>query len=168
VTHQTAGRTPATDADEPGVGLEGLTDDVLPALIARLRASRLGEIEVRTTDWRVRLRRDPKAGTRVASTVAPAADGARVEIANGSVARSTAVGYFTPAPELVVGRSVQAGDLLGTVDVLGISQEVTAPADGVIAEVLAEDGQAVEYGQALAGIDALELELAPEDGEDMG
>ena len=32
----------------------------------------------------------------------------------------------------------------------------------------AEDGQAVEYGQALAGIDALELELAPEDGEDMG
>ena len=168
MTHETAGRPPATDVDEPGAGLEALTEEVLPALLARLRASRLGELEVRTADWRVRLRRDPRAGTRAASTAAPAADGAHAELADGSVARSTAVGYFTPAPDLVVGRSVQAGDLLGTVDVLGISQEVTAPADGVIAEVLAEDGQAVEYGQALAEIDSLELELAADDGEDMG
>ena len=168
MTHETAGRPPASDADEPGAGLEGLTEEVLPALIARLRASRLGELEVRTADWRVRLRRDPSARTRAASTPAPAVDSARAAMADGSVARSTAVGYFMPAPDLVVGRPVQAGDLLGTVDVLGISQEVTAPADGVIAEVLAEDGQAVEYGQALAEIDPLEPELAAEGGEDMG
>ena len=38
-----------------------------------------------------------------------------------------------PGRDLVVGASVQAGDLLGTIDVLGISQEVTAPEDGIIA-----------------------------------
>ena len=65
------------------------------------------------------------------------------------------------APELAVGASVQAGDLLGTIDVLGISQEVSAPSDGIVARVLAEDGQAVEYGQALAEIDPLEVDVDP-------
>ena len=83
----------------------------------------------------------------------------------GSVARSSAVGYFTPAPDLVVGRSVQAGDLLGSIDVLGIAQEVTAPEEGIVAAVLAEEGQAVEYGQVLAEIDPLELGLPPDRDE---
>ncbi len=86
----------------------------------------------------------------------PSEDGAS-DVALGSVVTSTAVGYFIPAPELVVGASVQAGDLLGSIDVLGIAQEVAAPADGIVSRVLAEDGQAVEYGQALAEIDSLEV-----------
>lgn len=167
MTDENARRTPAPDADEPVTGLEGLTEAVLPALIARLRASRLGELEVRSGDWRVRLRRDPRAGARPAAADAPASDPVRPEAADGGVVRSTAVGYFTPAQDLVVGTSVQAGDLLGTVDMLGISQEVTASQDGLIASVLAEDGQAVEYGQALAQIDALELEFTVGDAEDM-
>jgi biotin carboxyl carrier protein len=165
VTYENAGSPPATDADESGPGLEAVTEEVLPALIARLRSSRLGELEVRTGDWRVRLRRDPGAGSRAPATTAPSTHEAEPEAANGSVARSTAVGYFVPARDLVVGASVQAGDLLGTIDVLGVSQEVTAPSDGVIASVLADDGQAVEYGQALAEIDALEPIVAEvEDG----
>ena len=66
-------------------------------------------------------------------------------------------GSLMPAPDLVVGHSVQSGDLLGSIDMLGIVQEVTAPEEGIIAAVLAEDGQAVEYGQALAEIDPLDL-----------
>ena len=156
MTDERAGGIPASDAHEPVGGLEGLTEEVLPALIARLRASRLGELEVRTSDWRVRLRRDTDAGVRASAEAASSTEATLDEPANGSVARSTAVGYFTPAHELAVGGSVQAGDLLGTVDVLGIGQEVTAPTDGIIARVLAEDGQAVEYGQVLAEIDPLE------------
>ncbi len=149
------------------MGLQALTDEVLPTLIARLRSSRLGELEIRTGDWRVRLRRDSRVGARAETKDAPAADAAQPEVVNGSVARSTAVGYFTPGRDLVVGTPVQSGDLLGTIDVLGIAQEVIAPSDGVIASVLAEEGQAVEYGQALAEIDSLEFDLAAEDGEDM-
>ena len=167
MTVERAGGTPASDADEPVGGFEGLTDEVLPALIARLRASRLGELEVRTRAWRVRLRRDPDAGVRASAEAASSVEGTHNEPANGSVARSTAVGYFTPGRDLVVGASVQAGDLLGTIDVLGISQEVTAPEDGIVAAVLAEDGQAVEYGQALAEIDPLEIDLGGRDGEDL-
>ena len=167
MTDETAGRTPATRRDEAMSGLEGLTDDVLPALVARLRASRLGELEVRTTDWRIRLRRDPKAPARAGTPAHEAVAGEDQPELNGSVARSTAVGYFTPTRDLVVGQAVQAGDALGVIDVLGVGQEVIAPEGGIIANVLAEDGQAVEYGQALAEIDAMELELTAEGGEDL-
>ena len=148
--------------EDPPEGLEALTEEVLPALIARLRASRLGELEIRSGDWRVRLRRDPAATARTRSAAHSATDEVEPGEIGGSVARSPAVGYFSPAPELVVGASVQSGDLLGLIDVLGITQEVTAPAEGVVSEVLVEDGQAVEFGQSLVTIDPMELEVQVE------
>jgi len=160
VTDETPGRNPANPGEGTADGLEALTEEILPALIARLRASRLGELEVRTDGWRVRLRRDGSVAARTAAGGAAGGSDPEAELA-GSVARSPAVGYFKPAPNLVVGRSVQASDLIGSIDVLGIVQEVTAPEAGIIAAVLAEDGQAVEYGQVLADIDPLEIE---EDG----
>ena len=156
MSDETTGRTPAS-ADGPGHELEALTDEVLPALIARLRASRLGELEVRTGEWRIRLRRDLSVRPRGAGSAGAGFEENGPDDLSGSVARSSAVGYFMPSADLVVGRSVQAGDLLGSIDVLGIAQEVTAPQEGIVAAVLAEAGQAVEYGQVLAEIDPLEL-----------
>jgi len=160
VTDQATGATPADASEEPRQGLDTLTDEVLPALIARLRSSRLGELEIRTAGWHVRLRRDGSAAPSSAATAGQVlAGGDGVAELNGGIARSPAVGYFTPAPGLAMGQSVSAGDLLGNIDVLGISQEVIAPSSGIVSRVLAEDGQAVEYGQPLAEIDPLELDL---------
>ena len=66
------------------------------------------------------------------------------------------------------GMSVTAGDTLGSVDVLGIAQEVTAPVGGIVSAVLAEAGQAVEYGQVLVEIDPLadDLGRAEDDAAD--
>lgn len=153
------GRDPVNEGGLAPSGLEALCEDVLPALIARLRASRLGELEVRSGGWRVRLRRDPEAVARASTSARVAEDDGVADAAAGSVARSPGVGYFSPAAELTVGASVQAGEVLGLIDVLGIAQEVLAPSDGIVAAVLAEDGQAVEYGQALAEIDSLEIDL---------
>jgi biotin carboxyl carrier protein len=140
----------------PADGLASLADDVLPALIARLRASRLGELEVRTAGWRVRLRRDVDAERLRAGTGAGAELHGSGPDVDAGAARSPAVGYFSPAASLAVGQAVQAGDSLGSVDVLGIVQDVTAPIGGIIGRVLAESGQAVEYGQTLAHVDALD------------
>lgn len=164
MSDEPVGRAPANAGEVRPSRLEDVTGEVLPALIARLRASRLGELEVRSGGWRIRLRRDPSAAVRATAHAGKAADEPGPEDVVGSVARSPAVGYFSPMPELAVGASVQAGDLLGLVDVLGIEQEVVAPDDGVIARVLAEDGQAVEYGQALAEIDPMPIGL--DDGDD--
>jgi biotin carboxyl carrier protein len=80
-------------------------------------------------------------------------------------ARAPAVGYFAPLEGMSPGHQVRAGDLLGHVDVLGVRQEVVAPIDGVVVRVLAEAGQAVEYGEDLVRVDALGSRPAPDGDE---
>lgn len=72
-----------------------------------------------------------------------------------AVATSPAVGRFRPAGDVPTGSRVRAGDRLGTVDVLGVAQEVNAPADGIVMAILAEADQAVEYGQPLVELERM-------------
>ena len=149
-------------SDEPGsfkgaAPFDKVIADVIPALAARLRSSGLGELEVRTADWRVRLRRDAPAAVS-APRSAPARPGLHIRSAaqastrgadQPGVARSPAVGYFVPASSSEVGRSVRSGDFLGHVEMLGIQHDVAAPIDGVVIRAIASSGEAVEYGQPL-------------------
>ena len=160
--------------------IDRLADDLLPALIAKLGATGLWELEVREGDWRVRLRRPADAAASSTTTtrsrrrdrssgdgVGERPDGGRgrapsplegMTARDGSrhVATSPAVGIYRPRPDLGAGTRVRSGDRLGAVDMLGVAQEVTAPADGIIGASLAEAGDAVEYGQQL-----LVIEFAP-------
>jgi biotin carboxyl carrier protein len=195
---------PAVDGTEPErseaeraaahATIDRLTVELLPALIAKLGATGLGELEVREGGWRVRLRRpgqgsgaaaprDRRPGERERAARSGAGPGgphlpagltavgpgreardglvvrdghARREGPDGSlrddgriVATSPAVGVFQPRPDARAGTKVRAGDRLGSVDMLGVPQEVVAPADGVVGASLIEPGDAVEYGQEL-------------------
>ena len=174
-------------------GIAKLADDLLPALIAKLGSTNLGELEVREGDWQVRLRRPygvgPGEGRRSGdrpSRSQPGHEGhghgrAAVESHRGSkdssssngtgasraaggwsggsggsgsgarsgVATSPAVGIFQPGARAASGTKVRAGDSLGTVNVIGVPQDVLAPADGIVGATLVEAGTAVEYGQEL-------------------
>ena len=156
-----------------------LADDLLPALVAKLAASGLGEIEVREGGWKARLRMSAPAdeGRRVASRAADAhtvhaSARSAVGLARpeererrlrpepevpdepGRVAaKSPAVGIYQPRRDLAVGMRVRAGDKIGSVNVLGVGQDVVAPVEGVIGSSLAEAGEAVEYGQELVRIE---------------
>jgi biotin carboxyl carrier protein len=68
-------------------------------------------------------------------------------------AMSPGVGYFTARDGLAAGTAVRSGDVLGHIDVLGVRVEVVAPAEGIVARLLADAGEAVEYGQALVRLD---------------
>jgi acetyl-CoA carboxylase biotin carboxyl carrier protein len=72
-----------------------------------------------------------------------------------AVATSPAVGRFRPARDVPAGTRVRAGDRLATVDVLGVPQDVAAPADGVVMATLVEPDDAVEYGQPLIEIERM-------------
>ncbi len=195
--------------------IERLAEDLVPALIAKLSASGLGEMEIAEEAWTIRIRRPgdtahghgrrvtdkpsrsqpghaghghapgsfeghrsaregkPAAGHASANGAAPpAAFGAEAgspaghrpaDAGNGStdgrsephrvVATSPAVGVFQPRADLSAGSRVRNGDRLGAVDMLGILQEVVAPADGILGASLVEAGQAVEYGQELIVIE---------------
>jgi biotin carboxyl carrier protein len=191
--------------------IERLAEDLVPALIAKLSASGLGEIEVGEDAWTVRVRRPDDGapghsrraadrasrsqpghaghghapasfeGHRSARETKPAAGTAALS-SNGSsattveaasaghrgsdgdphriIATSPAVGVFQPRAEITPGTRVRNGDRLGAVDMLGIPQEVVAPADGILGASLVEAGQAVEYGQHLI---IIELSARPTD-----
>jgi biotin carboxyl carrier protein len=164
--------------------IDRLSDGLLPALIAKLGATGLGELEIREGDWHVRLRRPADAavaagasggrskrrdragdgsadradvrGERPAGRGPSPLEGTTSRDASRHVATSPAVGIYRPRTDLGAGTRIRAGDRLGAVDMLGVAQEVVAPADGIIGASLAEAGDAVEYGQQL-----LVIEFAP-------
>jgi biotin carboxyl carrier protein len=173
------GRQARGDAERAAdhAAIDRLTGELLPALIAKLGATGLGELEVREGAWRVRLRRPagataprdrrasdrpgtdrsaergserPPRGQHLHGHTEPSAS-ARTD--SKSVATSPAVGVYQPRKDLAVGSRVRAGDRIGAVDMLGVAQEVVAPIDGVVGESLVEPGDAVEYGQELVVIE---------------
>lgn len=63
--------------------------------------------------------------------------------------RSELVGYCTLAP-VEIGSTVARGQVLATVEVLGIPNEVVAPLPSVLEGWAVETGQPVQYGQTIA------------------
>jgi acetyl-CoA carboxylase biotin carboxyl carrier protein len=167
--------------------IDRLTDELLPALVAKLGASGLGELEVREGSWRVRLRMPADGRAAIGRRSLPGRGGPRLpegprgehghpdtptaghrgagpgrplEATAGVgptrvVATAPAVGYFRPQANLPAGTRVRAGDRIGGVDVLGIGQDIVAPADGLIGATLVDAGEPVEYGQAIIVLDQL-------------
>jgi acetyl-CoA carboxylase biotin carboxyl carrier protein len=63
---------------------------------------------------------------------------------------ATAVGLFRhSATPLQIGDSVKKGQVVGAVESMKIPNEVAASTRGRVSEILAEEGQGVEYGQPL-------------------
>jgi biotin carboxyl carrier protein len=172
-------RPPAERAADHAA-IDRLAAELLPALIAKLGATGLGELEVREGQWRVRLRRpadgvakrDRRPGDRDRSergergdrgdradrSARPShgqPDTASSRTEPRTIATSPAVGIFRPRTEVGAGTRVRAGDRLGAVDMLGIGQEVVAPVDGIVGASLVDAGDAVEYGQELLVIEQI-------------
>ena len=135
-----------------------LAADTLPRLIERLAKSDLGELEVREDGWRIRLSRPHAGAPSQPARPASASPSTRTQIPvrpdpPRGIVTSPAVGYFVSKDGVAVGFKVGRGDPIGFVDVLGVRQEVVAPADGVVGSLDVEAGQAIEYGQPVARIE---------------
>ncbi|HEX5039035.1 MAG TPA: biotin/lipoyl-containing protein [Candidatus Limnocylindria bacterium] len=154
-----------TDAENPLEAISGVADELVPQLAERLRRHGLGEIEVRRGDLRLRV----SAATGVAPAAAPqpasaasldpsAAPGSPPEPAAIAVA-SPAVGFFVYADGLGPGLAVAKGDNVGHVEMLGVRHDVRAPRAGTVRNLVAESGEAVEYGQVVVELQAGEATL---------
>ena len=73
----------------------------------------------------------------------------------GNIVKSPLVGTFYAAPAedaepfVKVGDSVKEGQVLAIVEAMKLMNEIESDFTGTVAEILVENGQAVEYGQPL-------------------
>ncbi|MDO4978103.1 MAG: acetyl-CoA carboxylase biotin carboxyl carrier protein [Eubacteriales bacterium] len=76
----------------------------------------------------------------------------------GIAVKAPLVGTFYQAPSpdaepfVKVGQEVHKGDVIGIIEAMKLMNDVLATADGVVQEILAEDGTMVEYDQVLITI----------------
>jgi acetyl-CoA carboxylase biotin carboxyl carrier protein len=153
-----------TDSDQALEAIRAAAERLVPELTERLRRHGLGEIEVAHGDLRLRV----AATTGSTPGAAPAAPGvgetpadparpAVTEAAASSVGvASPAVGFFVYADGLGPGLAVAKGDELGHVEMLGVRHDVRAPRGGTVRNLVAESGEAVEYGQVVLELEAAE------------
>lgn len=134
----------------------------LYSLMERFASSGLTELEWEQGEEKVRLRREPAPVVRAENPVpvaaaapAPAPAPVPEKRAEGDLVKAPLVGVFyaAPAPGEVPfaapGKQVKKGETLCLLEAMKMMSEVPAPADCVVEEVLAKDGEAVGYGQPL-------------------
>jgi len=145
-----------TDQADALDAIAAAANELVPQLAERLRRHGLGEIEVTRGDLRLRVTAGA-APTPVATPTTPVASTARAEPAAatpGSVGgASPAVGCFVYADGLGPGLAVGKGDALGHIEMLGVRHDVRAPRGGTVRHLVAESGEAVEYGQVVVELD---------------
>ena len=151
-----------TGADS-GVPMSRLAETLIPELARRLADPGLGELEIERHGVRVRGRAAADARKLQPSTSAPDAAAALAALAPDQAAAppargpapvlSPAVGIFVYGQGLGPGMNVSTGDQLGHVEMLGVQYEVRSPETGRVSHLVAETGEAVEYGQVLIQLD---------------
>lgn len=145
-------------------------------LIELLEESGVSEIEIREGEESVRISRNMSAQMPVQSPVpaqqyfapsseplpaatTPAPAPAPVEKKNKKTINSPMVGTFyrSPAPGanpfVELGQTVNEGDVICVIEAMKMFNQIEADKSGVIAEVLVENGQPIEYGQPLFALE---------------
>jgi acetyl-CoA carboxylase biotin carboxyl carrier protein len=149
----------------------------LKKLIDLVQESGIGEIEITEGEEKVRISRQganaqplimtasgmqqmsmlapgtgPGAGV---ATVPPGAEGGKPAEPSGHQLKSPMVGTFYRAPSpgapsfVEVGQAVTKGQTLCIIEAMKLLNEIESDASGTVKAILVENGQPVEYGQAL-------------------
>jgi acetyl-CoA carboxylase biotin carboxyl carrier protein len=125
----------------------------------------LSEVEYQTGELKIRVARHiagsfvPAVGHTVVETVKapPAPDAVKIESAGTVKSPMVGTAYLRPAPEsapfVEVGSTVKAGEKILLVEAMKTFNEIIAPRGGTVTNILVQDGQPVEYGQALLVIE---------------
>jgi acetyl-CoA carboxylase biotin carboxyl carrier protein len=141
----------------------------LKTLIDLVSESNVSELEITEAEGKVRIVKGGPAavqgthmqmpmnmhGNMGAPVLAPAAPAPVPEVPKGHTVKSPMVGTFYRAASpgaksfVEIGDQVKEGDTICIIEAMKILNEIEADKSGTIAEILCENGQAVEYGQPL-------------------
>lgn len=144
-------------------------------LASILKEADLGEVEIEHDGLRIRVSKATSmapaaapaivhAAAPVAPVAAPAPVAAAPSASPASAAPANAVTspmvgtvYLSPDPDskpfIVVGSKVKKGDTLMLIEAMKTFNPVEATADGTVKEIIATDGQPVEFGEPLVVVE---------------
>lgn len=140
-------------------------------LIELLESSDIAEIEIKEGEEAVRISRNSKFAPAQVQAYAPApapvapvaaapvaAEESASKALRGNLIKSPMVGTFyrSPSPSspafVEVGQHVKVGDVICIVEAMKMMNQIEADHSGVVEAILVEDGEPVEYDQALITI----------------
>ncbi len=139
-------------------------------LIEMLEESNLAEIEIREGEEAIRISRAssvaapvvtaaPAAMAAPAAAAPPAAESAKPAAPAGHAVASPMVGTFyrssSPGskPFVDIGSKVSIGDTICIIEAMKMMNEIEADKAGIVTAILKENGQPVEFGEALFTIE---------------
>lgn len=154
---------------------QGIDKELIRDLANILNDTDLSEIEVEQDDLRIRVSRAAPPATVYAAAPAPYAAPAAAPAAAPTIAAPAAsaaparnpantvsspmVGtvYLSPAPGarpfIEVGATVKEGQTIVIVEAMKTMNQIPAPKSGKVVEIIVNDAQPVEYGEALVVIE---------------
>lgn len=151
--------------DRAGLDLAALLDGGLRELIGLVGASGVTELAIERGDVKIRIACAPAASAAppppavAAAEPLPEASEEGLPLAGFAQIVSPVVGTFfsspTPGddPFVRVGDPVEPGQTVGIVEAMKVMNSIESEVRGRVAEMLAQNGQAVEYGQPLILVD---------------
>ncbi len=143
-------------------GVTNEEEDRIRGLVDLLEETGLGELTVEENGTRITLRQQAPVQQVVQAApvaAAPAAEAAAPTAPAGDVIASPMVGTFYRSsapgepPFVEEGQRVEVGQVLCILEAMKLFNEFKSETAGTIRRILAEDAQAVEFGQALFEID---------------
>jgi oxaloacetate decarboxylase alpha subunit len=148
-------------ATQIGAAIADASADRVREILMMVESSDVDEVVIEEGDLKVTVRK-----AAAAAVVAAAAPVAQPEAAAPSTngyhmvrSKWVATFYRSPSPQspmfVEVGDTVQAGQTLCILEMMKMMNELTADIDGIIREILVENGQTVEYGQPLFAIEVV-------------
>jgi acetyl-CoA carboxylase biotin carboxyl carrier protein len=153
-----------------------LSHEDVKRLLELLDASKFDELHLETDGTKLTLRRNgagstalvmPTAGPAFTATMVPPAAQAKAPAAPPAAAaqapsntglidvRASMLGQFYGAPKpgaapfVTVGSKVQRDTAIGIIEVMKLMNSISAGVDGEVVEILARDGELVEFDQVL-------------------
>jgi acetyl-CoA carboxylase biotin carboxyl carrier protein len=138
-------------------------EDLIRKLAKLLEETGLSEIEIEHDDARIRVGRGggrgvvasaaPVAAAAAAPAPAPAAPSDPAKHPGAVTSPMVGTAYLAPAPGsrpfVEVGTHVKTGDTLLIVEAMKTMNQIPATRSGKVVQILVEDGQPVEFGEAL-------------------
>ena len=147
-------------ATQFGAAIADASADRVREILTMVEDSDINEVVIEEGDLKVTVRKAAAPAVAAAPPVAqPAAAAPGTNGYHMVRSKWVATFYRSPSPQspmfVEVGDTVQAGQTLCILEMMKMMNELTADMDGIVREILVENGQTVEYGQPLFAIELL-------------